>query len=154
MEREAQYEALVKIQSKVRQIQATLQYRNAKITLSKQQGSSQAIMPAQACKTSKKISEQSKQGKSLQSERNEQGKSLQSEQSENVSSAELHGANGHKINDKFPKVSAKQGETKPAPSTLPQSLKRRMNLQQRPVEKKFQQEQISWANQRKKSQAY
>ena len=39
------YEAAVAIQSKVRQMQATLQHRNATITSSEQQGLSQAVVP-------------------------------------------------------------------------------------------------------------
>ena len=73
------YEAAVAIQSKVRQMQATL---HATITSSKQQGSSQAMIPkTQAGKLSKKTSEQSEQGKSLQSKQHNSEGLLQSEQS-------------------------------------------------------------------------
>eukprot|EP00617_Octactis_speculum_P007668 CAMPEP_0185794602 /NCGR_PEP_ID=MMETSP1174-20130828/160101_1 /TAXON_ID=35687 /ORGANISM="Dictyocha speculum, Strain CCMP1381" /LENGTH=446 /DNA_ID=CAMNT_0028489841 /DNA_START=377 /DNA_END=1717 /DNA_ORIENTATION=+ len=73
------YEAAVAIQSKVRQMQATLQ---ATITSSKQQGSSQTMIPkTQAGKLSKKTSEQSEQGKSLQSKQHNSEGLLQSEQS-------------------------------------------------------------------------
>ena len=93
------YEAAVAIQSKVRQMQATLQ---ATITSSKQQGSSQAMIPkTQAGKLSKKTSEQSEQGKSLQSKQHNSEGLLQSEQSTN-----------HKINDNMPKISAKQRRAK------------------------------------------
>ena len=73
------YEAAVAIQSKVRQMQATL---HATITSPKQQGSSQAMIPkTQAGKLSKKTSEQSEQGKSLQSKQHNSEGLLQSEQS-------------------------------------------------------------------------
>ena len=93
------YEAAVAIQSKVRQMQATLQ---ATITSSKQQGSSQTMIPkTQAGKLSKKTSEQSEQGKSLQSKQHNSEGLLQCEQSTN-----------HKINDNMPKISAKQRRAK------------------------------------------
>ena len=126
------YEAAVAIQSKVRQMQATLQHRNATITSSEQQGLSQAVVPkTQAGTILEKILVQSKQGESLQLEQNNSGKSLRSKQDKqaqqnnsgkylrskrskqgHASPAEPRRVNGHKINDNMPKISAKQRVTK------------------------------------------
>ena len=125
------YEALLKIKSEVREMFSEQQGSSQVITpktqavknsektseqskqgksLQSEQNDSEKPLHSEQSTTRKEFVQSdgsSNSGKSLHSEQDEQGKSLQSEQSEHVSSAELNGANGYKINDKVPKVFAK-----------------------------------------------